>query len=84
MQNFKGYDFALVVTFGSTKFQIGFPYTKNMTVAKTIKTLLEEWLSVYAPLKEIDPDDNIRDRSNTRWYKRRLRFLNVHVSTGIL
>ena len=67
---FGGYDFALVVTFGLTKFTRVFPCTKQITGEKTIKILLdggqrrgkkikillEEWFCVYGAPKEINPE----------------------------
>ena len=42
MPKFGGYDFALVVTCGLTRFTRVFPCTKHITGEKTIKILLEE------------------------------------------
>ena len=38
---------------------------------------------VYGAPKEINSDEDVRVRSDTGWYKRVLRSLNVQVSTGI-
>ena len=38
-------------------------------------------MSMGAP-KEINSDEDVRVRSDTGWYKRVLRSLNVQVSTG--
>ena len=81
---FRGNHFALVVTCGLTRFTRVFPCTKHITGQETIKILLEEWLFVYAAPKEINSDEDVRVRSDTGWYKRVLRSLNVQVSTGIL
>ena len=60
-----------------------FPCTKHITGEETIKILLEEWFCVYGEPKEINSDEDVRVRSDTGWYKRVLRSLNVQVSTGI-
>ena len=83
MPKFGGYDFALVVTCGLTRFTRVFPCTKHITGEETIKILLEEWFCVYGAPKEINSDEDVRIRSDTGWYKRVLRSLNVQVSTGI-
>ena len=83
MPKFGGYDFALVVTCELTRFTRVFPCTKHITGKDTIKILLEEWFCVYGAPKEINSDENVRVRSDTGWYKRVLRSLNVRVSTGI-
>ena len=83
MPKFRGYDFALVVTFGLTRFTRVFPCTKHIIGEETIKILLEEWFCVYGAPKEINSDEDVRVRSDTGWYKRILRSLNVQVSTGI-
>ena len=46
MPKFGGYDFALVVTCGQTRFTRVFPCTKQITGEDTIKILLEEWFCV--------------------------------------
>ena len=83
MPKFGGYDFALVVTCRLTRFTRVFPCSKHITGEDTIKILLEEWFFVYGAPKEIDSDKDFRVRSETGWYKRVLRSLNVEVSTGI-
>ena len=83
MPKFGGYDFALVVTCGLTRFTGVFPSTKHITAEETIKILLEEWFRVYVAPKEINSDEDIRVRSDTGRYKRVVRCLNVQVSTGI-
>ena len=45
--------------------------------------LLEERFCVYGAHKEINSDEDIGVCSNTGWYKRVLRSLNVQVSTGV-
>ena len=82
MPKFGGYDFALMVTCGLTRFTRVFPCTKHITGEKTIKILPEEWFSVYGAPKEINSDEDVRVRSNTGWYKRVLRSLNVQLSKG--
>ena len=83
MPKFGGYDFALEVTCGLTRFARVFPCTKHITTEETIKILLEDWFCVYGAPEEIISDDDVRVRSDTGWYKRVLRSLNVQVSTGI-
>ena len=83
MPKFGGYNFALLVTCGLTRFTRVFPSTKDITREETIKILLEEWFCVYGAPKEINSDEDVRVRSDTSWYKRVLRSLNVQVSTGI-
>ena len=83
MPKFGGYDFALVVTCGLTRFTRVFPCTKHITAEETIKILLEEWFCVYGAPKDINSEEDVRVRSDTGWYKRVLRSLNVQVSTGI-
>ena len=83
MLKFRGYDFALVVTCGLTRFTRVFPCTKPITAEETIKILLAEWFCVYGAPKEINSDEDVRVRSHTGWYKRVLRSLNFRVSTGI-
>ena len=83
MPKFGGYDFALGVTCGVTRFTRVVRCTKDITGAETIKILLEEWFCVYGAPKEINSDEDVRVRSNTGWYKRVLRSLNVQVSTAI-
>ena len=73
MPKFAGYNFALVVACGLTRFTRVFSCTKHITGEETIKILLEEWFCVYGAPKEI----------NSGWYKRVLRSLNVQMSTGI-
>ena len=80
---FGGYDFALVVTCGLTRFTRVFPCTKHITGEETIKILLEEWFCVYGAPKEINSDEDVRVYSDTGWYKRVLRSLNDQVSMGI-
>ena len=82
MPKFGGYDFALVETCGLIRFTRVFPCTKHITGEETIKILLEEWFCVYGAPKEINSDEDVRVRSDTGWYKRVLRSLNVQVSTG--
>ena len=81
-RSFGGYDFALVATCGLTRFTRVFPCTKHITGEETIKILLEEWFCVDGAPKEINSDEDLRVRSDTDWYKRVLRSLNVQVSTG--
>ena len=81
MPKFEGYDFALVLTCGLTRFTRVFLCTKHITREESIKILLEEWFCVYGAPKEINSDKDDRVRSDTGWYKRVLWSLNVQVST---
>ena len=83
MPKLVGYDFALVVTCGLTRFTRVFPCTKHITGEETIKILLKRWFCVYGAPKEIDSDVDVPVRSDTGWYKRVLRSLNVEVSTRL-
>ena len=83
MFNSGGCDFALVVTCRLTRFTRVFPCTKHITREETTKILLEERFCVYGATKEINSNEDVRVRSDTCWYKRVLRSLNVLVSTGI-
>ena len=64
MPNFGGYDFALVVTCGFTRFTRVFPCTKHITGEETIKILLEQWFCVYGAPKEINSNEDVRVRSD--------------------
>ena len=83
MPKVRGYDFALVVTCGLTRFIGVIPCTRHITGEETIKILHEEWFSVYGAPKEIHSDEDDRVRSDIGWYRRVLRSLNVQVSTEI-
>ena len=67
MPKFGGYDFALVVTCGLSRFTRVFPCTKHITGEETIKIPLEEWFCVYGAPKEINLDEDVRVRSDTGW-----------------
>ena len=67
MHEFGGYDFALVVTCGLTRFTRVFPCTKHITGEETMKILLEEWFCVYGARKEINFEEDVRARSDTGW-----------------
>ena len=60
-----------------------FPCTKHIAGDKTIKILLEKWFCVYEAPNGINSDEHVRVCSDTGWYKRVLRSLNVQVSIGI-
>ena len=65
MPNFVGYDFALVVACGLTRFTRGISYAKHITEEGTIKILLEKWFRVYGPPKEINSDEDVRVHPDT-------------------
>ena len=77
MPKFGGYDFALVVTCGLTRYTRVLPCTKHISGQETIKILLEKWFCVYGAPNEINSGEDVPVRSNTGWYKRVLRSLNV-------
>ena len=83
MPEFGGYDFALVVTCGLTRLTRVFPCTKHITGVANTKILLREWFCIYGAQKEIVFDEGVRVRSDSRWYKRMMRYLNVPVSIRI-
>ena len=45
--------------------------------------LVEQWFKHYGAPKEVHSDEDVRIWSDTRWYKRVLDALNVHVTTGV-
>ena len=67
MPKFGGYEFALVLTCGLTRFTRLFPCTKHITDRETIRILLEEWVCVYGAPKEINSDEDVRVHSDTGW-----------------
>ena len=62
MQIFGGYDSALVVTCGLTRFTRVFSCTKHIAGEETIMISLEEWFCVYGAPKEINSDEDVRVR----------------------
>ena len=48
-----------------------------------MKVLVEQWFEHYQAPKEVHSDEDVRIRSDTRWYKPLLDALNVHVTTGV-
>ena len=80
---FGGYDNALVVTCGLSRFTLIFPCTRKVTSEETLQLLLSGWFQHYGAPPEIHSDEDHVIRSETGWYKRALRSMNVHVSTGI-
>ena len=83
MPNFWGNDFAGVVTCGLTRFTRMSSCHKHVSWEENIKILLKELFYVYGAPTEIDSHQDVRVCSDTGWYKRVLRSLNVQVSTGI-
>ena len=59
MPKFMGYDVAVVVTCGLTKFTRVFPCTKHIIGEETIKILLHDWFFVYGAPKEINCGEDI-------------------------
>ena len=80
---FGGYDFALVVTCGLTRFTRVFPCTKHISGEGTIRILLHEWFCVNGAPKGINSYEHVRVQSDTGWFKKVLRSLNVQLLTGI-
>ena len=74
MPKFWGYDFALVVTCGLTRFTRVFPCTKHITGEDSTKILLEEWFCVYGAPKQIIFDKDVTVRSDSGWHRTVLRF----------
>ena len=73
MPEFGGYNFALVVTCGLTRFTRVFPCTKHITGEETIKILLQDRFCVYGAPKEINSDEHVRVHSDTGSMSRCLR-----------
>ena len=59
MPRFRGYDLALVVTCGLTRFTRVFPCTGHITGEVTVKILREEWFCVDGAPKEINSDEDV-------------------------
>ena len=45
--------------------------------------LVEQWFEHYGAPQQVHPDENVRIRSDTGWYKRVLDALNIHVTTEV-
>ena len=45
--------------------------------------MVEQWFEPYGAPKQVHSDEDVRIRSDTRWYKRVLNALNVGVTTGV-
>ena len=48
-----------------------------------MKILVEQWFEYYGAPKEVHSDGDVHIWSDTRWYKRVLEALNVHLTTGV-
>ena len=83
LPRFGGYDSCLVVTCGPSRFTRVFPCNEKSTGEQTVKVLVEQWLEPYGAPKQVQSDEDVRIRSDTRWYKRVLNALNVEVTTGV-
>ena len=83
LPRFGGYDSCLVVTCGLTLCTRAFPCSKKITRELTVQILVEQWLEYYRAPKEVHSDEDVRIRSDTRWYKRVLDALNVNVTTCV-
>ena len=81
---FGGYDFALVVTCGLTRVTRVFPCTKHITGEGIYQRYA--WKSGSVSMghpKRLTQTMTPEYAPTLAWYKRVLRSLNVHVSTGI-
>ena len=83
LPTFGGYDSSLDVTCGLTWYTRVFPCNKKITREQTLKVLVEQWFEHYRVPKEVHSDEDVHMRSDTRWYKRVLDALNMHVTTGV-
>ena len=83
LPRFGGYDSCLVVTCGLTLFTCAFPCNNKITGEQTVKMLVEQWFEQYGAPKEPHSDEDVRIRSDARWYNRVLDALNVHVTIGV-
>ena len=83
LPRFGGYDSCLVVTCGLSRFTRVFPCNKKITGEQTVKMLVEQWFEPYGAPKQVHSDEDVRIRSDTRWYKRVLSALNVEVTTRV-
>ena len=82
LPRFGGYDSCLVVTCGLSHFTCVFPCHK-ITGEQTVKMLVEQWFEPYGARKQVHSDEDVRIRSDTRWYKRVPNALNVEVTTSV-
>ena len=83
LPRFGGYDICLVVTCGLSCFTRVFSCNKEITGQQTVKMLVKQWFEPYGAPKQVHSDEDVRIRSDTRWYKRVLNVLNVEVTTGV-
>ena len=83
LPRFGGYDSRLVVTCGLSRYTRVFPCNKKITGEHIVKMLVEQWFEPYGAPKQVHPDEDVRIRSDTGWYKRVLNALNVEVTTGV-
>ena len=66
---FGGCDSCLVVTCGLTHLTRAFRCNKKITGEQTVKVLVEQWFEHYGAPKVVLSDEDLRIRSDTRWYK---------------
>ena len=83
LPRFGGYDSCLVVTCGLSRFTRVFPCNKKITGEQTVKMLVEQWFEPYGAPRQVHSDEDVRIRSDTRWYKQVLNALNLEVTTGV-
>ena len=68
LPRFGAYDSCLVVTCGLSRFTRVFSCNKKITGEHTVKMLVEQWFEPYGAPKQVHSDEDIRIRSDTRWY----------------
>ena len=83
LPKFGGYDSCLVLTCSLTRLARAFPCTKMITGEQTVKTLVEQRFEHNRAPEEVHSDKDVRIQSDTRWCKRVLDALKVHVTTGV-
>ena len=83
LPRFGGYAICLVVTCGLSRFTHVIPCNKKITGEQTVKMLVEQRFNPYGAPKQVHLDEDVRIRSDTGWYKRVLKALNVEVTTGV-
>ena len=83
LSKFGGYDSCLVVTSSLKRFTRAFPCNKKITGEQTVNILVERWLEHYGAPAEAHSDQDIHIWSDTRWCKRVLDALSVHVTTRV-
>ena len=83
LPRFGSYDSCLVVTCSLLPFSRLFPCSKKITGEQTVKIVVQQWFQPYGAPKQVHSDEDVRNRSDTGWYKRVLNAPNVEVTTGV-